>query len=265
MARQTGFITFTGKLGNMVGYCRHGDYFIRTLPEKVRQTPATRKAAYRFGITSTYGRLIRQTILPHLHLPYDGALVNRLNSTLAGLRERTAGLQGFSFNRHAGLQQYLTITPQLTRNGTLHIPPQSLRQVTGITQLRLTLVASRIDFSTRRIGESSTLTHIIDMHTPFAGLTLDSTPPGKGTLILTLQVQAMTAGRIKTHRAATVADVIAVLPPQLSSSHPRVQYPHRQQPRPRISRHLPYLHHNRVPARPPALQINTPLPLIDGS
>ncbi|MGF6844776.1 hypothetical protein QFZ51_000011 [Chitinophaga sp. W3I9] len=40
MGKQVGIISFTGKLGNLIGYRRNGQYFVRTMPETVRQTAA---------------------------------------------------------------------------------------------------------------------------------------------------------------------------------------------------------------------------------
>ncbi|QEH42433.1 hypothetical protein [Chitinophaga sp. XS-30] len=59
MAKQTSFFTFTGKAGNMIGYYRDGKHYFRGMPETVRQTTATRRAAQRFGAASSKGRLIR--------------------------------------------------------------------------------------------------------------------------------------------------------------------------------------------------------------
>lgn len=52
MAKQTGIVLFTGKLENLVGYRRNGKYFIRAMPQKVQQTPATRQSAREFGIAA---------------------------------------------------------------------------------------------------------------------------------------------------------------------------------------------------------------------
>ncbi|KAA2238606.1 hypothetical protein F0L74_20495 [Chitinophaga agrisoli] len=82
MAKQTGTLTFTGKLGNVTGYYRKGKHVIRRIPETVQQTVATKRAATGFGTISRKGQLIRQAIVPHLGLTYDGSLVNRLNKAL---------------------------------------------------------------------------------------------------------------------------------------------------------------------------------------
>ncbi len=82
MAKQTGVIKFTGKLGDVTGYRRNKVHLLRQLPEKVNQTAATRQAARKFGVISRQGKLIRRAIVPHLDTRYDGTLVNRLNRAL---------------------------------------------------------------------------------------------------------------------------------------------------------------------------------------
>jgi hypothetical protein len=41
MAKQTGLFQFTGKLDNVIGYRRNGNYFVRSMPVTVKQTTAT--------------------------------------------------------------------------------------------------------------------------------------------------------------------------------------------------------------------------------
>ncbi len=82
MAIQTGAIKFTGKLGDIVGYRIKRKHAIRSLPETVHQTPATKRAARDFGVISRQGKLIRKAIVPYLDMKYDGSLVNRLNREL---------------------------------------------------------------------------------------------------------------------------------------------------------------------------------------
>lgn len=64
MGKQQGIFKCTGKLDNVIGYRRNGVYCVRTMPEKVRQTAAARRAAQRFGIASRKGKLIGRAVLP---------------------------------------------------------------------------------------------------------------------------------------------------------------------------------------------------------
>ena len=58
MATQTSLLTFTGRPGNIIGYCRNGRYFLRSMPQTVRQTTATRHqgiAGFRFNQRAATG------------------------------------------------------------------------------------------------------------------------------------------------------------------------------------------------------------------
>ena len=73
MATQNSIIPFTGKLGNLIGYERNGKYFLRSMPEIVRQTAATRRAARRFGLASCKAALIRNAFYDDLDIRYDSS------------------------------------------------------------------------------------------------------------------------------------------------------------------------------------------------
>ncbi|MGX5820303.1 hypothetical protein ACWKWU_19060 [Chitinophaga lutea] len=49
MAKQTGILPFTGKLGSVIGYCVDGQYLLRSVAGQVRQSPRTKLAAAHFG------------------------------------------------------------------------------------------------------------------------------------------------------------------------------------------------------------------------
>jgi hypothetical protein len=196
MALQVGIHKFTGRLDNVIGYRRNGKYFLRSMPDKVRQTAATRRAARHFGVASRKGKLIRTAFRPHLNVRYDCSLVNRLNKLFiqAG-RNNFPDLQDFHFNRHTGLEKLFTIPPIFTVNGTLHIPAQELEPQGTNTHLEVRLVAVRIDFRTQRVISSESSTAIIDLDedTPFNGLALSVPTEGEGVLMVVLQCRACKA------------------------------------------------------------------------
>jgi hypothetical protein len=196
MALQTGVCKFTGRLDNVIGYRRNGKYFFRSMPDKVRQTSATRRAARYFGIASRKGKLIRQAFRPHLDIRYDGSLVNRLNKLFiqAG-RNSFPDLKGFRFNRHTGMDKMFIVPPIFTVNGTLHIPAQELLPQGANTHLEVCLIAVRTDFRTLRVLSSNTSTAIISLNpdTPFNGITLNVPVIGEGALMVALQCRALTA------------------------------------------------------------------------
>ena len=192
MALQTGVFKFTGRLQNVIGYRRNGKYFFRSMPDKVRQTAATKRAARLFGIASRKGKLIRTAFRSPLDMRYDGTLVNRLNKLFiqAG-RDGFPNLQGFHFNRHTGLEKLFVLPPVFTVNGTLHIPAQELLPQGNTTHVELRLIATRISFAENRVISTETATAIIALNDErFNGMALNVPVDGEGTLIVALQYRA---------------------------------------------------------------------------
>jgi hypothetical protein len=215
MAKQVSLFPFTGRLGNVIGYCRHGDYFLRTMPEKVRQTAGTRRAAQRFGIASRNAALIRKAIIGELDIAFDSSYINQLNKTLIQAGGRvSAALKGFRFNTHTGIERFFTIAPALSGSDTLHIPPQTVSQYPGITALEVTVIATRISFGTQRIISTDTVQVRIDPMKPFTGTDITLNAPGEGTLLLTLQVKGLFNGLPSSNKKYLAADIIAVVEPQ---------------------------------------------------
>ncbi|MCW3464417.1 hypothetical protein [Chitinophaga nivalis] len=125
MAKQVSIITFTGRLGNLIGYSRNGQHFLRSMPAIVRQTAATRRAAQRFGMASKKAALIRSAFSGKLNVCGDSGHINRLTSALIpSAGKDISSITGFRFNRHMGTDSLLTSAPKLSRSGILHIPPQ---------------------------------------------------------------------------------------------------------------------------------------------
>ncbi|MEZ2445598.1 hypothetical protein AB6805_27975 [Chitinophaga sp. RCC_12] len=221
MAKQTGLLQFTGKLGNVIGYRRNGTYFLRSMPDVVQQTTATRRASRDFGIASRKGKLIRQAIVPHLEINPYGTLVNRLNKALiTATKDRLTELKGFRFNPHTGVDQFFSHQPVITSGGMLHIPAQQLWPPAKATHLEIRVVAVRINFAQRQVTGCIDSAIIIDLSRPFNGAELAATVPGKGTLLVTLQVKAYEHGAAIENRRSKAADIIAVMTPAATKKQP---------------------------------------------
>ncbi len=214
MAKQTGINTFTGKLGNLIGYRRNGQYFLRTMPETVRQTTATRHAARDFGLASRKGKLIRQAIVPLLNIPRDGALVNRLNKVLISAgKDQLQTINGFRFNRHKGVEHFFSLQPLVSPGGTVIIPAQTLPSQEAATNVEVKLVAVRISFAERRVTGQATAAVMINLNTPFPGTELEVAVPGKGTLLVILQVRAFHEQQASANRRFVAANILGVVVP----------------------------------------------------
>jgi hypothetical protein len=215
MAKQISIITFTGRLGNMIGYRRKGEYFLRSMPESVRQTAATRRAAERFGIASKKGALIRSVFSHALDVRGDDGHINRLNKYLIQAAGKSvSAIKGFRFNQHAGIDRFFTIAPTLTKEGTLHIPAQYLSGGKGIKGLEVKVIATRISFATQRVINTASVMITIDPLQPFAGTSLSMDVPGIGTLVVVLQVRSLRSDGVTCNRKDLAADIVGVLEPQ---------------------------------------------------
>ncbi|GEP94246.1 hypothetical protein [Chitinophaga cymbidii] len=229
MARQTSLFTFTGKAANMIGYYRDGKHYFRSMPATVRQTTATKRAALHFGFASRKGRLIRSAFANDLDVRCDGTHINRLNKLLikAG-RNNNAPLAGFRFNQHTGVDRFFHAAPTLSQDGILHIPAQTLPQLKGITALEVKVIAIRINFAERRVVSTETAVIKLDPREAFAGAALDVDIPGKGTLIVALQVRGMYGADASGNRKYLAADIIAVKEPKTAEIFHKPEHPQQE-------------------------------------
>jgi len=237
MALQSGVLKFTGRLQNVIGYRRNGKYFLRSMPDKVRQTAATKRAARHFGMASRKGKLIRKAFRFHLDMRYDGTLVNRLNKLFiqAG-KDRFPNFQGFHFNRHTGLEKLFVLPPVFTVNGTLHIPAQELLPQGNNTHIELRLIATRISFTENRVISTDVSTAIIELNNePFNGMALSVPVEGEGALIVALQYRSCKASNGILYpsgdRRYMAADIISIAVPAeqaLTGKAPRKHFAFRK-------------------------------------
>lgn len=227
MAKQTSIIPFTGKLGNLIGYERNGEYFLRTMPEIVRQTHATRRAARRFGMVSRKAALIRHAFYSDLDIPCDNGHVNRLNKVLIAAGRNHEAITGFRFNQHTGIDRFFTVVPRLLENDILHVPAQTISQYKGLNALEVKVIAARIDFIRGQITGTGTTILMINPDMPFEETNIPLDIPGAGTLVVTLQVRGMHKDGVSGNRQHLAADIIAVVAPQIQKCFSKPTYPRR--------------------------------------
>jgi hypothetical protein len=227
MAKQMSVIPFTGKLGNLIGYKRNGKYFLRSMPEYVRQTAATRRASRRFGIASRKGAFIRNAFYPHLDIHCDGGHINRLNRVLIVACDHHAAITGFRFNQHTGVDRFFAVAPRLLCNGILNIPAQTIARFNGIAALEVKVIATRIDFTSRQVVGSETVTLILDTDATFQETNVSLDVPGEGSLVVVFQVRGMYKDGPSSNRQYMAADIIAVAAPQAPRHVNKRAYPRR--------------------------------------
>ena len=234
MARQISLFHFTGKLGNLIGYERGGKYFLRSMPEIIRQTAATRRAAQRFGMASRKAALIRNAVYDDLDIKCDSGHINRLNKVLITAAGNHNAITGFRFNRHAGTDRFLTIPPRLFRNSTLHIPKQHIAQYKDITALEMKVIATRIDFSTRQVSNKETVVMMIDPSLHFGGADIPLDIAGTGTLVVTLQIRGLYEEGFANNKQYLAADIVAIMEPQIPVFFSKRTYPQQTTSHPEI-------------------------------
>ena len=225
MAKQMSIIPFTGKLGHLIGYKRNGQYFLRSMPESVRQTAATRRASRRFGIASRKGAFIRHAIYSNLDIHCDGSHINPLNRVLIAAGDDYAAITRFRFNQHTGVDRFFTVAPRLLRNGILNIPAQTIVGFQGIAALEVKVIATRIDFISRQVVGSETVALMIKPDTAFEETNVSLDVPGEGTLIVIFQVRALYNDGPSGNRQYMAADIIAVVAPQVPKYADKRTYP----------------------------------------
>lgn len=212
MATLQSIITFTGKLGNIIGYNRGGRHFLRMRPQTVRQTEGTRRAAQRFGAASRKGGLIRRALLPEIDFHCDGGHVNRLTKTIldAG-KNHHAGITGFRFNLQTGIERFFTVCPTFSAGGKLQIPAQALPAMGGADRMEVKLIATRIDFASRHVTATNATLLNIDLAQPFEGADMEVSVPGPGTLVIAMQVRVFIGGLPSANRKFMAADILGVI------------------------------------------------------
>lgn len=220
-------MTFTGKLGNVIGYQRRGEYFLRRMPEIVHQTIATQQAAKRFGIASQRAALIRHAVYSHLDIRNDSNHVNRLNKLLIRAAGNTGDITGFRFNQHTSINRFFSVAPKLFRDGRLHLPSQYIACYQGITALEVKVIAVRVNFVTRQVTGTDAIVMTIDPSVPFNGTDIPLDVPGNGTLIVTLQVRGIHQDGASNNRRYLAADIVAVMDQERPKSRYTRTYPKR--------------------------------------
>lgn len=180
MGKQTGLITFTGKLGKLIGYEVDGVPLVRSMPDHVERSYATKRSAMDFGTASKAGRVLRRALLGELELPKDGKLVNRINQVLLEIVKADAhhfpgqrniqarhlsALKGFNLNEATKLDQLLTFQPVLTKNDNsirVSVRP-SFKKAPGTTHIEIKAVVTEVDLAKRKHASPVSESILIDL------------------------------------------------------------------------------------------------------
>ena len=111
-------IKFVGTVDGIIYYVVNGNYYMRTVPEYVEQTPASQASANVLGNASTMGRLQRESLVGFIPNAKDKDMQNRLTTAFQYFTYRQQGrvfciqlvtdtLETFAFNTQARSNTHL--------------------------------------------------------------------------------------------------------------------------------------------------------------
>ena len=132
-----GNMKYIGTVDGVIHYCRKGEYYMRTVPEEVQQTEATRESAGVFGNASSIGSILRHSLESILSNPRDKEMQNRFTAAIQAFLYESQGreprfvpdeerLQTFAFNLKARsnhkLQELVTAAYDVESGIDINIP-----------------------------------------------------------------------------------------------------------------------------------------------
>ncbi len=122
MAKQKN-LTFVGTTGNLIFYKRFGGYYVRTKPETVKQTAATKACSGKFGNAVRMAKAFRSGLQTLFDFGLNKAAILKFNNAIYTylLSEKPANeelpfITGFEFNEQSLLKERLKITVSVNRN-----------------------------------------------------------------------------------------------------------------------------------------------------
>ncbi|SIN85031.1 hypothetical protein [Chitinophaga niabensis] len=243
MGKQTSIVRYTGRVGNTVGYYHKGKLCMRSLPEHVNISEATKLSATDFGTASKAGKLVRYALKPELGIHHDSDLTNRLNTSLlkvlyAGSQQRGARsiqrkhlnmLAGFKLNEDTELGKLLPLKPAVAQNVNslrIAIPAiekGSIRHAKNTTHIELKAIAVGVNFSEGDYEQAVSAKVMIDIRQPAEATELVLPfKAGEAETIVVFQVKAFSeeGGRLyalgnRKYFAADIIDIIPSLPEEI--------------------------------------------------
>jgi hypothetical protein len=160
-------VQLTGRINNLVFYKVGDKYCVRTIPQKVKQTKATKARGKQFGIASRAGKAVRQQLLPVIPFPSDNNMQTRLVSAIYQYIKSPEGdarasnselpfITGFQFTTGYTINERWKVALTVHRNeaGTLQltipafIPQKDISAPAGTVSVTCTISAGGFDRAT---------------------------------------------------------------------------------------------------------------------
>lgn len=151
----------SGKMHNVIFYQQHGQWIVRSMPEKVRQSAITKKRNQNFGIAAALGRTLRQQLGNGIPFPKDKLMQSRFSGAIIKwlgkndisslpAQNNLPYISGFSFNEAASLSSRCKMQFAISRvnNSELLlqlpvvIPTQAFATPAGTAAIELVITAT---------------------------------------------------------------------------------------------------------------------------
>jgi hypothetical protein len=239
MPKQESIIHISGRLGDKVYYRRKDrknrtQYWVRSAPETVKQTLATKRAAKNFGTASKCAKLIRDALHEYTRHCYDNTMHYRLNGHMFHT-DNIQSLKDFRFNEAASIQQLLNVTPVIEKddqgNLCVSIPgtfSNSNRALKNTTHLSIKAIALSVNFNRKTTRQITSEALIIKRGEKYAPVTLKLDANNTDNTLILLEVQSCYEVNGHLHpsgnRIAAALDILAVMPPQEQPKDKKTRY-----------------------------------------
>jgi hypothetical protein len=246
MARQTGILPISGKIGDKIYYARKDKrgkthYFVRSAPDEVQQTTATRCAAADFGTASHCAKLMRYALREYTQYYDSGTLINSLNKAMGEVVRADASnrpghrkavgknmylLQGFRFNHETDICRLLNETPVIEKVDNqiiVSLPEVSFsrsKTFIGVTHLSIKAIALSVNFahqtSTHIASEAVLIKRNEKRRVTF---TLNTNTRNITCILLQVQSFYEVNGQLQMsqNRSASAMDIISIIPPIIAA------------------------------------------------
>ncbi|MGX5820967.1 hypothetical protein ACWKWU_22405 [Chitinophaga lutea] len=250
MAKQTGIFPFTGKINGVIAYKLNGQYLLRSMPERVRQTHRTRLRARQFGQASSLAAKMRRALGSFQHIPPESGTINALNTAMLDILRQDdlhrqprfiprhfSALKGFSFTPWCPLINVLPETPVISRNaaGDIEVYIPAIRDLGAnprSTHLCVRAIALTVHGASASAAASEPV--LLESFEPCKAFTLTIPQPPDGICCVILEVQPLLDGVLLHDRRYVSAEVIGVLMPGKPDSPEVTVYFDRPGKRPRL-------------------------------
>jgi hypothetical protein len=147
-------VMFSGTVANLIFYEINGKHYVRTKPQKIKQTKATKAKSSLFGKASTLAKEIKNCLVTILPDARDRNMQNRLRTAMFNYLNAQQSLQGFEFNSQSLLADKLKLKPLVSYtanecciNFPAFIPQQSIKAPKDASKIVITIAALSIELS----------------------------------------------------------------------------------------------------------------------